>query len=124
MIKRIVVAGCRNFEDYEIAEKYIDMCIQNIREKYGLIFVSGGCSGADRLGELYAEKNGFDIELHPADWKKYGRAAGPKRNKEMADVSDYVICFWDGKSIGTKNIIECARKLGKPVRIKKIRTTP
>ena len=120
MIKRIVVAGCRDYDNYEEAKEYIDFCIQNLRKEYTLIFLSGGCKGADALGERYAKENGFKIEYYPADWKKFGKAAGPKRNFEMAKMCDYVICFWDGKSKGTKSMIDFAKKLNKPIKIKKI----
>ena len=61
-------------------------------------------------------------EIYPADWEKYGRAAGPKRNKKIAEISDYIICFWDGKSIGTKSLLSFAEKYGKPVKIKLIKS--
>ncbi len=120
MIKRIVVAGCRDYNNYNEAKKYIDFCISNLRKEYDIIFVSGGCSGADMLGEKYAEENGFQIERYPAEWDKYGKYAGPKRNKKMAQMSDYVICFWDGKSRGTKLMIDFAIQFGKPIKIKRI----
>ena len=118
MIKKIVVAGCRDFTDYESAKSYIDFCISRIKNLYILVFVSGECRGADALGERYANENGYEIEYCPADWQKYGRAAGPKRNLQMAEISDFVICFWDGKSRGTKSMIEYAKKLGKKIKIK------
>lgn len=120
MIKRIIVAGSRNYENYEEAKKYIDFCISRIKNKYTLIFMSGGCYGADKIGERYAFENGYEIERYPADWKRYGKSAGPKRNKIMAEKCDFVICFWDGESKGTKSMIECARYLGKPLKIKSI----
>lgn len=120
MLKRIVVAGCRDYNNYEEAKEYIDFCISKIKKEHTLIFVSGGCRGADVLGERYAKENGYKIERHPAEWKKYGKAAGPIRNREMAEISDYVICFWDGKSKGTKAMIEYSVKIGKPIKIKKI----
>lgn len=120
MIKRIVVAGCRNFNDYEIAKNYIDLCLNEIKEKYTLVFVSGGCKGADSLGQRYAKENGYKVEIYHANWKIYGRAAGPKRNKKMAEISDYVICFWDSKSRGTKSMIEYAKNLNKILWIKNI----
>ena len=43
-----------------------------------------------------------------------------KRNKKMAEVCDYVICFWDGKSRGTKSMIDYALKMNKPIKIMKI----
>ena len=120
MIKRIVVAGCRDFNDYNIVSEYISRCISRIKNDYELVFVSGGCRGADMLGERFANENGYKIERHIANWKLYGRSAGPKRNKEMVEVSDYVICFWDGKSKGTKTTIEFAKRLKKELRVKMV----
>lgn len=120
MTKRVIIAGCRDYDNYDEAREYIDYCVSDIRQKYQIIVVSGGCKGADLLGERYAEENGLEIERYPADWKTYGRSAGPRRNMQMAEVSDYVICFWDEKSKGTKSMIDYACKCGKPVKIKKI----
>lgn len=114
MQKRIVIAGCRSYENYEEAKKYIDYCITYIKEEYTLIFVSGGCKGADFLGERYAQENGYKIERYLAQWDKYGRSAGPKRNEKMAQIADYIICFWDGKSKGTMSMIRCAKQFNKP----------
>lgn len=120
MIKRIVVAGCRDYNNYSQAAEYIDFCISRIRKEHTLIFVSGGCRGADMLGERYAKENGFNVERYPAEWDKYGAAAGPLRNAKMAEICDFVICFWDGKSTGTKSMIYNAKRIGKPIKIKMI----
>lgn len=120
MIKRVVIAGCRSYNNYREAKEYIDFCISNIRKENRIVILSGCASGADALGERYAKENGFKAEKYPADWKKYGRSAGPRRNKQMAEISDYVICFWDGKSSGTKSMIEYALLYKKPLKIKKI----
>ncbi|WP_197026348.1 hypothetical protein [Polaribacter sp. Hel_I_88] len=48
----------------------------------------------------------------PAEWNKFGKAAGPVRNKEMAIYADALIAFWDGKSRGTKNMIQLAKQNG------------
>ena len=85
-----------------------------------LIFVSGGCRGVDNLGERYAVENGFEVEIYPAQWGKHGRAAGPIRNKKMVEIADFAICFWDGKSRGTKSFIVFAKEKGIPIRIKYI----
>lgn len=120
MVKRVVVAGCRDYENYEEAKVFIDNCIREIRKQNTLIFISGRCRGADMLGERYAKENGIEIEYYHADWKVFGNAAGPMRNQKMAEACDFAICFWDGKSRGTRSMIEYARKLNKPIRIKKI----
>ena len=120
VIKKVIVAGSRNYTDYEEARAYIDLCLSRIRTEYDLVILSGGCRGADRLGERYAAERGYPVIRFPADWDTYGRSAGPIRNREMAEASDYVICFWDGRSRGTRQIIDCAEKLGKPVKIKTV----
>ena len=120
MVKKIVIAGCRNYNNYDEAKEYIDLYISKIRQKHNLVFISGGCRGADMLGERYATENGFKIERYPADWDTNGKKAGPMRNKQMAENCDFVICFWDRQSKGTKSMIEYARQLNKPIRIKKI----
>lgn len=120
MIRRIVVAGSREYNNYIEAKSYIDFCVSEIKKESTLIFISGGCRGADKLGERYAAENGYKIEIYPADWETYGKAAGPMRNKKMALAADFIICFWDGKSRGTKAMIDFARAFNKPVRIKYI----
>ena len=48
----------------------------------------------------------------PADWNRFGRTAGPKRNKQMANYANTLVAFWDGKSRGTKNMIDLAKCRG------------
>ena len=120
MIKRVVIAGCRDYNNYDEAKIFIDFCLSDIRKENNIVIVSGCASGADAIGERYAKENGFKVEKYPADWKSYGISAGLIRNKQMAQISDYVICFWDNKSKGTKSMINYALKYNKPVRIKKI----
>ena len=120
MIKRVVIAGCRDYNNYNEAKSFIDLCLSNIRKENEIIILSGGASGADKIGERYAKENGFKVEKYPAFWKKYGKYAGPMRNKQMAEICDYVICFWNRKSKGTKSMIAFAKKYKKPIRIKRI----
>lgn len=76
--------------------------------------ISGHAPGADTLGEIYADDNDIPVELHPADWNRYGKAAGHIRNAQMADVADAAVIMWDGKSKGTKNMIHEMKKRGLP----------
>ena len=121
MEKRVVVAGCRWYENYEEAKKYIDFCISQIKTDNEIVIISGTCAGADRLGERYAAENGYKTEYYPAKWDVYGKSAGPIRNREMADAADFIICFWDGASRGTKSLIDYALSIGKPVKVKKVK---
>ncbi len=116
---KIVVAGGRNFNDYDVAKEFILRCLEELDTR-DITVISGGCSGADKLGERFANEYGLPIERFDADWKTYGRAAGPMRNKKMAEACDMAICFWDGQSRGTASMIRCAESLKKPVKIKMI----
>ena len=118
MEKRIVVAGCRNYYNYEEANVFIEYCIKKNCPNDTVILLSGGCRGADALGERYAKENGLSVEYYPAEWEKYGKAAGPIRNQIMVDNCDYVVCFWDNKSKGTKSLINYTKKTGKPLFVK------
>ena len=105
---RVIIAGCRDFNDYELLKEKCDYFLQD-EEKEDVVIISGHASGADALGERYAQERGFQLETFPADWKAHGRAAGPIRNARMASAANALIAFWDGKSRGTKNMIETAK---------------
>lgn len=104
---KIIIAGGRYFDDYH---KLQTSCAKILANQVNIEIVSGCASGADMLGERFAEENGYKLTKFPADWKKHGKSAGPMRNLEMAKYSDALICFWDGKSKGTENMIKQARK--------------
>ena len=77
--------------------------------------VSGHCAGADKLGELYAEKRNVSVKIFPAEWERYGKRAGPIRNKRMVDyISGFehkiVIAFVSANTKGTRNTIALAKK--------------
>ena len=90
---------------------------KNKLKTHNVIIVSGHASGADSLGEKFAADHNLQCELYPADWDKHGKAAGPIRKAEMAEVADALIAFWDGQSRGTKSMIDLARKKGLQVAI-------
>ena len=107
---KLIIAGCRDFNDEHIIYEGID-CFINEYGKPDLI-IEGGASGVDRIAGDYARENDIPLMVFPADWNKYGRAAGPIRNGEMAKHGTHLLAFWDGKSRGTKNMIETAKKHG------------
>ena len=109
-IYRVIIAGSRDFSDYNILREQCNAVLADKSQTHQIIIVSGAARGADRLGEQYAAERGYAISRKPADWNKYGRAAGPIRNEEMAKEADALIAFWDGESRGTKNMIELASK--------------
>ena len=112
---KVVIAGSRDITDYDILLKAIKESPFQITE-----VISGRARGVDTLGEKYAEDYGLKLHLFPADWKKYRNAAGPIRNAQMADFADAVLCVWDGKSSGTKDMMNQARKRGLPLYVFKV----
>lgn len=114
---RVIIAGGRYFNNYQLLKERCDFYLQSKKRSHNVIIVSGHASGADSLGEQYANEEGFDTQLFPADWNKHGKAADPIRNAEMAEVADALIAFWDGKSRGTANMIQLAKDKGLKVAI-------
>ncbi len=111
---KTIIAGCRDFNDI----KFLESKLNEYRKKHVITeVVSGGAYGADAMGEAYAVLHGIPIKSFPADWNKHGKAAGPIRNRQMANYGDVLVAVWDGKSKGTKNMIEEMNKLKKPVYI-------
>lgn len=106
---KVICAGDRNYADYERVKTVLDRlhALLTITE-----IVSGGATGADALGEKWAEENGIDVRKFPAEWNLYGRAAGPLRNKEMAEYADFLVAFLKPGSKGTASMIEQAEMAG------------
>lgn len=77
--------------------------------------VSGGCRGVDAIGEKWADMKKLPIRIFNAEWSRFGKAAGPIRNSDMGFYADCCIAFWDMKSSGTGNMIDCMNFLRKPV---------
>ena len=120
---KIAVGGCRGFNDYKSFCDSMEKVISEIGEEESITILSGHCSGTDLMAERYAAEQHFCVEIFQADWKRYGRAAGPIRNKLMAASADLVVAFWNGRSRGTKSLIEFAKRLGKTVLIFEIECT-
>lgn len=83
---KVIIAGSRSIADYKTVELAIEAAQFEIDE-----VVSGGATGVDRLGELWAKENEIKMTQFPAFWNIYGRAAGPIRNKEMAEYADALL---------------------------------
>lgn len=81
------------------------------------LVVSGGAKGPDSIGEYWAKEKGIPVKVFLPDWVNLGKSAGMIRNKDIIQECDMVIAFWDGKSKGTLNAIEIAKKMNKKVKI-------
>lgn len=102
---RLIIAGTRTFTDYA---KLCEVMATFVKEHPGqaITIISGTAQGADRLGEKWARENEVPVERHAAQWKRYERSAGFIRNRVMAATATHLIAFWDGKSKGTKHMID------------------
>lgn len=73
----------------------------------------GGAPGADTIAHVQATKMGFLVQVEPANWKLFGKAAGPLRNKAMLAMKpDIVFAFQLGASRGTQHMIDIATAAG------------
>ncbi len=119
---RIIVAGSRDFRNYQLlADVIMDFLADKddsdiVDNPSQVKFISGTAKGADVLGEQFAYTYEYDVIRFPADWDKFGEEAGYIRNEEMVKFActdgnyGVLIAFWDGKSKGTKHMIDLAKK--------------
>ncbi|MEM9451100.1 MAG: DUF2493 domain-containing protein [Cyanobacteria bacterium P01_E01_bin.6] len=105
---KLIIAGTRTFNDYNFLKSKLDFYLSQKNEKIEI--VCGGCQEPDMFGVRYAKQKGFSVEYFYPDWQKYGRAAGPMRNKDMAQYATHCVVFWDGRSRGTASMIELVKQ--------------
>ena len=118
---RVLVCGGRNYQDRARAYAELD----RLEPLDGhLTIIAGSANGADRLAwewfcERLHEQGPMDFQAFPADWKAYGKAAGPIRNQQMIDEGkpDLVVAFPGGK--GTADMVGRARTAG--IRVEEIK---
>lgn len=113
---KTIIAGSRSVTDFKIVNQAIKNSGFSISE-----VVSGCARGVDRLGEGWAGEAGIKVARFPAEWDTHGKAAGVIRNREMARYADALVAVWDGKSRGTKNMIETARECGLDVYVEVVK---
>jgi hypothetical protein len=102
-----IIAGSRYGVTYQDVLNAINESGFDITE-----VVSGTAKGADTFGELYSEQNNIPLSNFIPQWKTLGKKAGIVRNCDMGDYADALIAVWDGKSKGTKHMIETATNKG------------
>lgn len=112
-IMRVIIAGSRTLTDIRVVEWL--MCALGANPQCPPEIVSGTARGVDQLGEQWAQANGAKVTRFPADWDRYGKSAGYKRNAQMAGYADKLVAIWDGESRGTKHMIDLMTQAGKPV---------
>jgi hypothetical protein len=124
---RIVVFGSRDCKvtDNQIGEGISalleplggERLLQYSRDEAVYEIVSGGCAGVDMDGERYANGYSWDIKRFPAKWREHGLAAGPMRNRAMAEYATHGLGFWKRNSRGTANMATWLLAMNKPVKV-------
>lgn len=115
---KLIIAGSRNLNPNKDLINGL-ICFFGLDTEVHEV-VSGAATGVDKAGEIWASEmlnicNTVILTQFPADWNTYGKSAGPRRNKKMAEHADALLLIWDGKSRGSKSMKENMEKLGKPV---------
>ena len=112
---KVIIAGSRDITDFKTVNDVVQPYLKNITE-----IVCGCANGVDKLGWEIGEISDTPVKFFPADWNKHGKAAGPIRNKQMAEYADAAIVIHNG-SRGSLNMIEQMKKLNKPVFVKEVK---
>lgn len=107
---RIVVSGARDWT----SRSRVESSLKRFNSK-SCTLIHGDCKGLDKMAGEVAKELGFEVIAFPAQWDKYGRAAGPIRNIEMLKQKpNVIIIFHDNldKSRGTLSFVKSAIKMG------------
>jgi hypothetical protein len=108
---KIIIAGSRSIRDAAVIRAAVEDSgfLRDATEIF-----HGGARGVDSVAHDLFD-GVLPIRRFPAEWTKYGRAAGPIRNRQMAECADALVLVWDGRSDGSANMKAEMLRLGKPV---------
>ena len=109
---KIAIVGSRDYDQPGWILQLLERLGRNPNTSE-ITIVSGGARGVDKIAERGALEYGFRVISHPAEWAKYGRRAGFRRNHLIVSDADIVVAFWDGFSRGTMHSIDIAKSQGK-----------
>lgn len=112
---RVLITGSRTWDESDYIHDALT-AVAKLAGKKPIILVSGACpTGADRWCEIVAEELGWGLELHPANWDKFGRKAGFVRNNEMVKMgADLCVGFIRDRSRGGSMTVRLAKNVGIP----------
>jgi hypothetical protein len=115
---KLIVAGGRDFNNYDqMCDALMELADDpELLGPYEVSIVSGMARGADALAAHFARTNSIKLYPMPADWNT-GKGAGYARNVDMSRFADGLLAFWDGKSRGTRHMIDTMRNAGKFVHV-------
>ena len=108
----IAIIGSREFKQMDLVEETL------IQKLYYFDFkvITGGARGIDAYAEEYCKRNNITCivikPINPEDKLSY-----LFRNVEIITMADKIIAFWDGKSKGTKFVIDYAKARSKDIEV-------
>ena len=104
------IVGSRDF----VHPHWVASYIATLAPDTVIVSGHGGC--VDLEAEGAARKRGLATCIFPAQWDRYGNAAGPIRNGHiittLASHQGRLVAFHDGTSRGTADTIRKARAAG------------
>ena len=116
MTYRLLVTGSRHWRNVPVVESELGAWWDEVGRDRDAVLVHGSAAGLDSIAATVWQQWGLPVEPHPANWRRYGRAAGPNRNQEMVDLgADVCLAFPLGESRGTRDCMRRASEAGIPV---------
>lgn len=113
----VMVTGSRHYRD---ADTMLQV-LTNVQQEHtytSICLLHGDAPGADSLAQNIAAHLGWEVQAFPAEWKQYGKKAGPLRNQQMVDAApDVLLAFPSKGSIGTWDAVRRAKKAAIEVKI-------
>jgi len=110
----VIIAGGR---DLWVSPEFIFDSLKNFRVTINDIteIVCGEARGIDTCGKNFARKYNIKVASFLADWEKYKKGAGPRRNNDMSRYGTHLLLLWDGRSSGSHNMKQQMIRRHKPI---------
>jgi hypothetical protein len=111
---KILCTGDRNWNNRRMIEIVLG-AVRDTHDPSEVTVIHGNARGADKLCGEVATLLGYKVISRPADWIRYGKSAGPIRNREMLKLNpDIVFAFHNRltESKGTKDMVSIALDAG------------
>lgn len=106
------IVGSRHFTDYHLFSRQCNRFIEKLHTIF-ITVISGGAPGTDTMAEKYAKEKGYNLIVYKADWDKYGKSAGPRRNTQIVNKCDHLIAYISKDSVGTLDTVRKCKADGK-----------
>lgn len=106
----VLVCGGRDFSDRQLVFDTLDRVLAKYTD--GLLVVHGSAKGADLLAEEWCKARQVMYVGAPAQWDRFGKAAGMQRNRVMRDVCGPKACIAFRGGVGTLGMINLMREVG------------